>query len=161
VAGTLGDGVTLRSDPTRRDEDSLRLLAADHVVHAGGLVPPPVVERLGLPLYPGRGIAVEATLQSLAHPDIFATGDCAAMRDQLLPRQVVHGREQAPVLLANLLARLAGRPLTAYRPRARALAILELGEGLGLAIHGRRWWAGRSALLWKRWRTHRVMGRLR
>ncbi|MFO7647843.1 NAD(P)/FAD-dependent oxidoreductase [Halomonas campaniensis] len=161
VTGTLGRGVMLRTDETRSGEDSLSLVEADHVIHAGGLAPPAVLEHLGLPLFPDRGLAVSATLQSLGHPDIFAAGDCAAMRDHRLPRLGVYGVRQAPVLLDNLIARLAGRELRHFEPQPRALAILDLGEGLGLAIRGRHWWAGRSALLWKGWLDRRFMAQYR
>ncbi|QTF91051.1 FAD-dependent oxidoreductase, partial [Halomonas sp. BM-2019] len=161
VVGPLGGGVGVRRDATRGGEDSLSLLEADHLIQAGGLVPPGVLATLGLPLYPERGLAVADTLQSLGDPDIFAAGDCAALRDHLLPRLGVYGVRQAPVLLDNLAARLAGRPLRPYHPQPRALAILDLGLGLGLAIHGRHWWAGRGALLWKRWLDHRFMHQLR
>ncbi len=161
VTGTLGNGVMLRADETRSGEDSLSLIEADHVIHAVGLAPPEVIERLGLPQFPGRGLAVSSHLQSLGHPDIFAAGDCAAMVDHLLPRLGVFGIRQASVLLDNLLARLEGGELRSYEPQPRALAILDLGEGLGLAIRGSHWWAGRSALLWKGWLDRRFMSQYR
>ncbi|MFY0988906.1 NAD(P)/FAD-dependent oxidoreductase [Halomonas sp. C05BenzN] len=157
VTGHATGGALVRSDETLFGEDSLGLVEADHVIHAGGLVAPEVIERLGLPTLPGRGLAVEATLQSSGDRDIFAAGDCAAMVDHRLPRLGVYGVRQAPVLLGNLAARLAGQPLAAYEPQPRALAILDLGGGLGLAIRGQHWWGGRLALHWKRWLDRRFM----
>lgn len=130
-------------------EDSLQWLAADHAVHATGLAPPEGLERLGLPVIPGRGLAVEETLQSPGFPDVFAAGDCAALVSRVLPKLILHGRHQAAVLADNLGARLAGAPLTAYVPRRVATTLLDLGDQ-GLAIRGQRWWAGRLALAWKR-----------
>lgn len=150
VTGHAAGGVTFATETNAWGEDSLQWLPADHVVHASGLAPPEVVERLGLPLIPGRGLAVEATLQSPGHPDIFAVGDCAAMLHHELPRLRIHGIRQAPVLVDNLAARLSGAPLTPYVPQRLALAILDLGAGQGLAIRGRRWWGGRLALALKR-----------
>lgn len=161
VIGHAAGGALIRSDETLSGEDSLALVEADHVIHASGLMPPDVIERLGLPVIPGRGLAVGATLQSTGDPDIFAAGDCAAMVSHRLPRLGVYGVRQAPVLLDNLAARLAERPLRDYVPQPRALAILDLGEGLALAIRGQRWWAGRLVLHWKRWRDRRFMARYR
>ena len=63
----------------------------------------------------------------------------------------MHGVRQGPVLQASLLARVSGDPLPPYAPQTRALSVLDLGEGLGLAARGRRWWLERSALMLKRW----------
>lgn len=71
------------------------------------------------------------------------------MLDHALPRLGVYGVRQAPVLLHNLAARLASRPLQRYVPQRQALAILDVGQGKGLAIRGRFWWAGRLSLAWK------------
>ncbi|TDR57350.1 NADH dehydrogenase FAD-containing subunit [Halomonas ventosae] len=161
VTGHAAGGVTFATEANAWGEDSLQWLPADHVVHATGLAPPEVVERLGLPLIPGRGLAVEATLQSPGHPDIFAAGDCAAMLHHELPRLRIHGIRQAPVLLDNLAARLAGGPLTPYVPQRLSLAILDLGAGQGLAIRGRRWWGGRLALAFKRRLDRRFLRQFR
>lgn len=160
VAGHARDGVTFTTASNAWGEDSLQLLAADHVVHAAGLEPPAVVERLGLPLIPGRGVAVEETLQSPGNPDIFAVGDCAALMHQVLPRLILHDLQQATVLIDNLAARLSGGTPRHYVPQRLAVTILDLGSK-GLAIRGRRWWGGRLTLAWKRRLDRRVLHRLR
>lgn len=149
VTGHAPGGVTFSAADHAWGEDSLQWLAADHVVHAAGLAPPEGLERLGLPLIPERGLAVEETLQSPGSPDVFAVGDCAAHIQRVLPKLILHDRHQAAVLADNLSARLTGGPLTPYVPRRVAVTILDLG-GQGLAIYGRRWWGGRLALAWKR-----------
>ncbi|WP_108445301.1 NAD(P)/FAD-dependent oxidoreductase [Halomonas denitrificans] len=149
VTGHAPGGVTFTAADHGWGEDSLQWLAADHVVHATGLAPPEGLERLGLPLIPGRGLAVEETLQSPGSPDIFAAGDCAALMHRVLPKLILHDRHQAAVLADNLGARLAGEPPRPYVPRRLAVTILDLGSQ-GLAIRGRHWWGGRLALAWKR-----------
>ncbi|QFT85150.1 NADH dehydrogenase-like protein YjlD [Halomonas sp. THAF12] len=131
-------------------EDNARFVAAEHVVHAVGLAPPPVIERLGLTTIPGRGLAVTDSLQSPAAPWAFAAGDCAAIIDHPLPRLGVYGVRQAPVLRDNLIAWWRGEALRPYRPQPRALSILDLGRGQALAIRGGAWWGGRLARYWKR-----------
>ncbi|WP_136246751.1 FAD-dependent oxidoreductase [Halomonas borealis] len=127
-----------------------RFVAADHVVHAAGLVPPPALGALGLPMLPGRGLAITETLQSPAASWVFATGDCAALIDHPLPRLGVYGVRQAPVLRANLAAWWQGEALNTYCPQAQALSILDLGRGQALAIRGGLWWGGTLAWRWKR-----------
>lgn len=149
VGGHAPGGVTFTAADHGWGEDSLQWLAADHVVHAAGLAPPEGLERLGLPLIPARGLAVEETLQSPGSPDVFAAGDCAALMHRVLPKLILHDLHQAAVLADNLSARLTGGPLTPYVPRQVAVTILDLGDQ-GLAIRGRHWWGGRLALAWKR-----------
>jgi NADH dehydrogenase FAD-containing subunit len=58
VTGHAAGGALVQRDETIEGEDSLDLIEADHVIHATGLMPPPVIERLGLPVIPGRGLAI-------------------------------------------------------------------------------------------------------
>lgn len=132
-------------------------IEADHVVMASGLAPPEVITDLGLPVIEGRGLAVGNTLQSPGADWVFAAGDCAAMIDYPLPRLGVYGVRQAPVLLDNLAAWYAHKPLSHYQPQPHALAIINLGNGTGLALRGRYWFAGRLAMKAKRWLDKRFV----
>ena len=120
----------------------------DVAVLATGLASPPLVAALGLG--DDAGVTVGATLQHVAHGEVYAVGDCAHFLPRPLPRIGVHGVRQGPVLLASLLARRAGDPLPTYDPQRRALAVLDLGGGTALAVWGRLWWQGRAALRLKR-----------
>ena len=118
------------------------LVAAHHVVLATGLRAHPLVGALGLPADPADGLRVDAQLRSIADPRVHAVGDCAAFEPRPLPRVGVFGVRQAPVLLDNLCAAIAGRPGRPFRPQRRWLAILNLGDGRGLALWGRYWTMG-------------------
>ncbi len=120
----------------------------DLAVLATGLAAPPLVAALGLG--DAAGVPVRATLQHRDHDDLYAVGDCAHFLPAPLPLIGVHGVRQGPVLHRSLLARAAGEPLPTYDPRRRALSILDLGGGTGLAVRGRLWWEGPSALRLKR-----------
>ncbi len=120
----------------------------DVAVLATGLGAPRIVEHLGLG--DGAGIPVRATLQHADHDHVYAAGDCALFLPSPLPKVGVHGVRQGPVLLSSLLARASGEPLPTYVPARTYLSILALGAGSGLAVRGRRWWLGRSAL-WLKW----------
>lgn len=149
IAGGVMLEATLSASQERVD--------ADHAVIASGLSAPEIISRLGLPVLEERGLAITDTLQSPAADWVFAAGDCAAMINHRLPRLGVYGVRQAPVLLANLAAWHRGQPLGHYRPQPHALAILNLGNGMGLALRGRAWFAGRLALLAKQWLDRRFL----
>jgi NADH dehydrogenase FAD-containing subunit len=117
----------------------------DLLVLATGLVPAPVLRHGGLATDGTGALLVDATLRSILHPDVFGAGDCIAFEGRALPHIGVHAVKQAPVLLHNLLAVLDGHPLRRYRPQRRALLILNLGDGTGLASWGGLAWRGRAA----------------
>lgn len=129
----------------------------DVAILATGLAAPPIVESTGLG--DRDGIPIRATLQHRDHDDIYAGGDCANFLPQPLPSVGVHGVRQAPVLLASLVARRSGKELPTYEPQVKALSILDLGGGIGLAVRGDRWWYGRSALWLKRWIDRRWLAK--
>lgn len=134
---------------------------ADHVIMASGLAPPTVIAALGLPVIEGRGLAIKDTLQSTAAEWVFAAGDCAAMVNHPLPRLGVYGVRQAPILLDNLAAWYAHKPLSHYQPQPHALTILNLGNGMGLAVRGRAWFADRLAMKAKQWLDKRFLDQFR
>ncbi|MGA8257366.1 MAG: FAD-dependent oxidoreductase [Nocardioides sp.] len=121
----------------------------DVALIATGLAAPPLLADLGLG--DGRGVPVRATLQHVSRDEIYAVGDCAHFLPGPLPRIGVHGVRQGPVLHRSLLARVRKQPLPLYEPQRRALSILDLGGGVGLAVRGRLWWYGTGPLHLKRY----------
>ncbi len=128
--------------------DGADALTHDVALLATGLAAPPLLAALGLG--DDSGVPVRGTLQHVTHDEIYAVGDCAHFLPQPLPRIGVHGVRQGPVLLHSLLARLGEEPLPVYEPPRRALSILDLGGGVGLAVRGRWWWYGAGPLRLKR-----------
>ncbi|WP_170285978.1 NAD(P)/FAD-dependent oxidoreductase [Nocardioides rubriscoriae] len=148
-------GVEVRTRCAVTDVRERRVVCADgtEISHdvalmATGLSAPPLITELGLG--DEHGVPVRDTLQHIDLDEIYAVGDCAHFTSQALPRIGVHGVRQGPVLLRSLLDRRRGRPLPVYEPRRHALSVLDLGEGVGLAVRGRWWWCGASALRLKR-----------
>ena len=130
----------------------------DLLVLATGLVPSPLPRRAGLPTDAAGAMRTDRALRSIADPAIFGGGDCIAFDGHALPRIGVYAVREAPVLLHNLGAALDGTPPRTYRPQRRALLILNLGDGTGLATWGPLSWRGRAAFLLKdridrRWLT--------
>jgi len=131
-------------------------MSHDVALLATGLTAPPLLAELGIG--DGRGVPVRATLQHVDRDDIYAVGDCARFLPGPLPRIGVHGVRQGPVLHRSLLARVRGAPLPVYEPQRRALSILDLGNGVGLAVWGRWWWYGAGSLRLKRYIDQRWLG---
>jgi NADH dehydrogenase FAD-containing subunit len=149
-------GVAVRTGCAVRDLGERQLvcgdgteLSHDIALLATGLTAPPLLGELGLG--DGHGVPVRATLQHVHRDNIYAAGDCALFLPGPLPRVGVHGVRQGPVLLGSLLARVRGEPLPVFQPQRRALSILDLGGGLGLAVWGRWWWYGTGSLRLKRY----------
>jgi NADH dehydrogenase FAD-containing subunit len=122
----------------------------DRLVNATGLDPNPLIGSTGLTVDDEGGLIVDPHLRSVADERIFGAGDCIALEGHPLPRIGVHAIRAAPILFANLLATLEGRPVRRqFRPQRNYLWIMNMGDGTGLAARGRFWWHGRSAFLLK------------
>jgi len=117
-------------------------------VWATGARPPALFARSGAALDAHGYLAVEDTLRSPSHPELFAAGDCAGFTSgQRVPKAGVYSVRQGPVLSANLRAALTGvGPLQPYRAQSGFLSLLNVGDGTaiaawkGLAFHGRASW---------------------
>jgi len=102
-------------------------------------------------------VRVGTTLQSLSHPRIFASGDCAA--PPVVERSAFQALRQASVLSRNLRAVLAGRVLHRYRPQPHDLCLLASGDG-GALLGWRDWSAGgRLCGYWREWLDRRFVRR--
>lgn len=103
-------------------------------------------------------IQVNASLQSLSHPSVFAAGDITHF-DPPLPKSGVYAVRQGPVLARNLRRACSGRPLHHYHPQRKSLALLNLGNGKALACRGALVMAGRWAWYLKSWIDRRFVAR--
>ena len=173
IAGTLmarrlaQDGVDISYGTTVRSIEhgfaatGVGRVPFDILVNATGLKPSPVVGAIGLPTGADGGLLVDRYLRSVSDPRIFGGGDCISFAERDLPKLGVYAVREAPVLLHNLLATQEGRKLKPYAPQRRALMILNLGDGTGLATRGG--WALRSpAFAWIKDRIDRAfLGRYR
>jgi NADH dehydrogenase FAD-containing subunit len=132
-----------------------RRVPFDILVNATGLKSSSVVSTTGLPINAEGGLIVDRFLRSIGDSRIFGGGDCIAFASRALPKLGVYAVREAPVLLHNLLATQDGRRLKPYVPQRRALMILNLGDGSGLAIRGG--WALKSrAAAWIKDRIDRA-----
>lgn len=136
-------------------------LSCDHLVLATGLRGARLAGTLGLPLDDAGRIKVTPTLASLDDSRVFAAGDCAAIEGWPRPFAGVFGVRAAKMLVDNLCALGAGTALRPYRPQDRWLSIMDLGDETGLAMRGRLWWRGPTALWLKRRLDQRFVRRAR
>jgi len=97
------------------------------------------------PAWPGTGglltdaagfVLIDAHLRSLSHPEVFASGDMASMPHAPRPKSGVYAVRQGPPLAVNLRRALQNRPLLAYRPQRRALALISSGDRHAVASWG-------------------------
>ncbi len=88
-----------------------------------------------------RGFAmVDATLRSVSHSTIFASGDIAAIQNTPLPKSGVLAVRQGHTLSQNLLHKAPTHRLSRFQPRSAYLSLVSLGDGRAVASYGRSAW---------------------
>ncbi|MDO9313945.1 MAG: FAD-dependent oxidoreductase [Burkholderiaceae bacterium] len=93
-------------------------------------------------------IRIDRRLCSISHPEVYATGDCAAWA-QPLPKAGVFAVRMGPVLSRNLQAAVSGQTPAAYTPQRRVLSLLATGNRRAIASWGP--WSAEGAWVW-RWK---------
>jgi selenide,water dikinase len=106
-------------------------------------------------------VLVDSALRSFSHPDVFAAGDCATLRDARHPKSGVYAVRHAPVLAANLAKLLQGKPMQDYDPQSRQLSLISCGGKYAIASRGG--WSAEGAWVWrwKDWLDRRWIARFR
>jgi selenide,water dikinase len=121
----------------------------DLVLWTAGAAAQPWLRQSGLQTDAAGFVLVDPALRSYSHPDVFAAGDCATLRDARHPKSGVYAVRHAPVLAANLVNLLQGRQMQDYVPQPRQLALISCGEKYALACRGG--WSAEGAWVW-RWK---------
>jgi len=151
VRALAGRGVEVRGEAEVQAVEPGRVLLDGGAVRFGllvmatGLAAAPLARASGLPVDDDGALLTDEFLRSTGDPAVFGGGDAIAFRGSALARIGVHAVRQAPVLAANLLATLDGRPPTAFLPQRRWLLVMNLGDGTALATRGRFHYQGRLA----------------
>lgn len=146
----------VRSIEPRRVHLADRSIDAGTIVLAAGIVPNAVATRIPV-AHDERGrIAVDATMRSLSHPDVWALGDCAAIPGpdgRPYPALAQHAVREARQLARNVAATVAGRTPAPFVFRALG-TMASLGHSRAVAqVWGVRlkgfpaWWLRRSYYL--------------
>jgi len=86
-------------------------IAIDYSVWCAGAAAPTWLTESGLQTDKGGFVTVNSQLQSVSHPDVFASGDIAHLRDDPRPKAGVYAVRQAPFLADNLGHHALQQPL--------------------------------------------------
>jgi selenide,water dikinase len=125
--------------------DNGREVASDFTIGAAGAVPHGWLARCGIEMRDGY-MAVDETLRSVSHPEIYGAGDCVHLSHAPRPKAGVFAVRAAPVLAWNLRADLTGAQRRRFRPQRDFLKLVSLGGKDALAE--KAGWTLSGPLLW-------------
>lgn len=122
-------------------------VSCDHIFWVTHATAPDWLKASGLATDDRGFILVNDTLQSVSHPDIFATGDIATTIDRPRPKAGVFAVRQGKPLFESLRAIASGQAPQPFYPQKRYLALIGMGEAQAVAAWG-RYSIGPLSLLW-------------
>ena len=130
----------MRIEPDHLILDDGAQLASDISIVAIGAHAAAWPRAAGLDVDDRGFIRVNACLQTISHPEIFAAGDCASIDEHPRPKSGVYAVRAGKPLARNLRAALAGEPLASFVPQPQAMYLLMTGPRHAIAA-----WRGFSA----------------
>lgn len=142
VTGIEGRNVSIDGGPSQ---------TIDEVFWTTQARPASWLAETGLKLEARGFIAIDDTLRSVSHANVFAAGDVASMVDRDLPKSGVYAVRQGPYLADNIRRTLAGRELSRYKPQGDALYLVSTGDRY--AVGTRNGLSFEGAWAW-RWKDH-------
>lgn len=123
--------------------------AFDQLVWATGSAPQAWPAASGLHCETDGCVSINAHLQSLSHPQVFAAGDVATDAEQPRPKAGVFAVRQGPILADNLLRAATGQPLRRYHAQRDYLSLLSTGDRHAIACWYGLVWQGQWVWRWK------------
>ncbi|OFA32752.1 pyridine nucleotide-disulfide oxidoreductase [Glaciecola punicea] len=134
-----------------------QILQAEALVIATGAAAQPWLASSGLKCDNSGFVEVSDSLQSLSHPEVLASGDCANQTGAA--HSGVYAVRQGSALSQIIPALLDSDTLREYKPQARALALLATADGGALMHYGRFSAGGRLLGMYKDYLDKGFMGR--
>jgi len=140
--------------------DGKEKMMADLILVITPASPPDWLARTSLARDERGFIAINPSLQSTSHPEVFAAGDIATLLSDRRPKAGVFAVRAGPYLAENLRRALLGQQLKSWHPQRNYLALVGTGGGRALAVRGNLV-APSSAAGWhlKEWIDRRFMKR--
>ena len=138
-----------------------RRIALDEILWVTQAAAPTWPHDAGLACDAAGFIRVDACLQSVSAPGVFAAGDVAAVEPYPRPKAGVFAVRQGPPLTANLRRAARNEALVPFRPQRRFLSLVSTGARHAVASRGPFACAGRWVWRWKDHIDRRFMRRYR
>ncbi len=123
----------------------------DEILWCTAATGPSWPQRAGLAVDDRGFVATNAHLQSLTHPNVFATGDIGTQQSTPSAKAGVFAVRQAPYLFDNIRRFLLEQPLKTYRPQKDFLSLMAVGPKRAIASRGP--FAIEADWVW-RWKDH-------
>lgn len=130
----------------------------DACIVATGAAAPPWPRAAGLATDAAGFIRVDASLRSISHPQVFAAGDVAALKDPR-PKSGVFAVRAGAALADNVVAACLGRTASEWKPQDEALYLISTGDAHAIASWGRWSLQGGWVWRWKEWIDRRFVRR--
>jgi selenide, water dikinase len=132
-------------------------LEADAVLWAAGVRGPRFLAASGLACDAAGLVCVDARLRAVGYDFVFAAGDCAVPEARPAPKTAAWAMRAGAPLAANLRRATHGKSARRWRPRRDILAMLDLGDGRGVAWRSGLALSGHAIWRWKEWIGRRWM----